>query len=354
MSSTLSPNTDVSVAGTKTIRTVARKNANKRKAEDTAAPILDAASPVPVAVAAPAVPNAPKKPRAKKNAAVAPASTPNANIPAVTADVTVASVDVPVPVAASQAPARKPRAKKAAAANVAVDVVPSATGGVSTSTSAPAKKTKEPQPPFVEGYGDDEKPEGPELYSDEMYELWRAETRRRLENQTKTKWAKQKKSYRKSQAKKLIKSRKVARAVKQLDETATADKLRERLQAVDNSAFAVLDGKWLSTFSFNGMLTAVQLASINKANVDPNVLTAITVYEVAVSKGVKPLGIVSENRRKDGETSEMKYIENVVGDRFYIGKKLPYFPAPYKEGSAFVVLKEDKVYIDTPAASTEN
>ena len=87
---------------------------------------------------------------------------------------------------------------------------------------------------------------------------------------------------------------------------------------------------------------------------DPNVLTAIAVYEVAVSKGVSPLGIVSENRKKDGETSEMKYIENVVGDRFYIGKKLPYFPAPYKEGSAFVVVKEDKVYIDVPVASTEN
>jgi hypothetical protein len=352
MSSTTSTaNIDVTSApaATKNIRTVARKNSNKRKAEE---PLVDAAAPAPVAVAAPAAPKAAKKPRAKKAAAAdnaVPADASNAPV-----DATNASVDASA--AAVPAPAKKPRTKKAATVSVAVDAAAPVTSAAPVAVAAASKKTKEPQPPFIEGYGDDEKPEGPELYSDEMFDLYRAETRRRLEFQTKTKWAKQKKSYRKSQAKKLIKSRKVARAVKQLDESATADKLRERLQSVDSAVFSVLDGKWLSTFSFNGMLTATQLNSINKANVDPKVLTAIAVYEVAVSKGVRPLGIVSENRKKDGETSEMKYIESVAGDRFYIGKKLPYFPAPYKEGSPFVLLKEDKVYIDAPVAapSTEN
>ncbi len=323
------------------IRTVARKNTNKRKAEDLAAAAEANSAPAaaaPASSSAAAVATNTKKPRGSKKAA------------ANTAPVAAPATDADAP-----AEAKKPRAKKAAKEAAEVVPAPVAAPAVVADTPAAAsstKKTKEPQAPFIEGYGDDEKAEGPELYSDEMYELWRAETRRRVETQTKTKWAKQKKAYRKAQAKKMLKSRKVVRSVKQLDEAATAAKLRARLDTVSNAVFSALDGKWLTTFSFNGLLTAAQLANVDKSTVDSSVLTAIAVYEAAVAKGVRPLGIVSENRKKDGETGEMKYIENVAGERFYIGKKLPYFPAPYKEGSAFVVDKDDKVYVQSAEPAT--
>jgi len=297
------------------MRAVPRKTPAKRKADEA------------VAAAGPTVAPAPKaKGSRKSNAAVEPTA------PAASLAVVAAKVKAP----------RAKRVKTEAA--TAEAGVPAAVPAADEITPAP--RVPKPKAVYIEGYGDEDKPEEEQLFTLEAYDLWKSESIRRTAGQTFAQWKLQKKANLKRRRQEASKKKK--RSTKGTNKCATAENQKKRLLEMPSAQFQVLDGKWLSSYGFEGSFPAADLATVSPADLPQGSLAALSVFQAAQAHGFKPLGIVSEKRKKDPVTSEMKFVDNVDGEREYVGVALPYdkqHPV-HKLGSIFCVSTKDRVIMD--------
>lgn len=245
--------------------------------------------------------------------------------------------------------------------------------GTADSESAPApkkmaaKKPREvkPKPTYIEAYGDWEKPEAERAFSEEEYDAWRDATIARVNEQSFKDWARSKKAFYKG-VKALVQARK-KRAQKLVDSQATSEKQLARLLAaaevpkagedkvvgetvISAAEWASLDGVYLAGHGFSGVFTATE---IEAAVLPDKAVPIYTVYRAAVEKGLHPLGIVSETRKKNKVTGAMEYVTNVEQQRVYVGIGMPIQDL---EASPFARKNSDRVFAGeevSDAAPTE-
>jgi len=275
------------------------------------------------------------------------------------------------PPAKPKAPARKRNRTTAAKPKAAAAVVATTTadGGDETNIAsgdvaapvapAPEKKTKKPavkrakaalDPVFIEGYGDDEvwwkesartkKPDAAHVarhvasVTSEAHAMYKAAWQHRLDNETDAQWAKAK-----TKRFKEIRGLYCRKANQQrpLDKFATAARLQQRLEEMDPAEFGVLDARWLGTFGMEGKMTAAELDAVTAPEVQfasrkDNFVLAYAVYRAALTAGVHPLGLVSEEMTKGVYSTDAE-------PRQYIGAK--FFDK--REASKFCMIPADKV-----------
>lgn len=132
-----------------------------------------------------------------------------------------------------------------------------------------------------------------------------------------------------------------------LDMAATHDKYSKRLVAeVPADAWKQLDGKWLSNHGFDGLFTAADIEA-GKCSSISGTHASCTVFRVASSMGVRPLGIVSaKTSRTDGA---MRFVHEVPGDRVYIGQRIKGTPK-----SVFAMGQADQVKVKSTDALTSD
>lgn len=345
---------DVSVASPTKKTTVPRKQSAAAKEAAAAAAALAASAPVVITKKAGG--------RGKKAAA----ATDN------TATAT-ATIDEPVAAAAPAAPAKKASNKrKAASAEPAVAAVDTTTATVDNTADnngeSAAKKSKKPREAkpkavFIEGYGDLEKPEEERAYTEEEHAAWVQATSARLANEKYKDWVRAKKTFYKN-IKALSQTRKKKRTQRLIDSEATTENHLARLLAavpvadeegktevITAEQWSTLNGAYLGGHGFEGIFTAAEL----DANValPEKAVPIYTVYRAALKKGLRPLGIVSEAKKKNKATGAMEYVTN-VDNRVFVGVGLPYQKPVKLDASVFCRKPCDRAFAgeDASAVST--
>jgi hypothetical protein len=302
----------------------ATKPVVKKAKKDTEA-VLEAAEvvavPAPEAVAPPAAPV--KKGRAKKAA--------------VNAEVAVAVSAPPTP---AKKTASKKRAKPSDEEEGEIVAAPA------PAVDADAKKTKKPREikpkvVFIEGYGDLEKAENERDFSEEEFKRWQEATALRATAQKFKDWVRAKKAFFKN-LKTLLQSRKRKRQQKPLDNTLTSETHYNRILAnILKTDFLALNNTWLSGHGFDGIYSADALAA-DKNSISEGAFPTYTVYRAALASGATPLGIVSENKKKNADTGNMEYVHTTDGNRTYVGIALPFQKL---EASPFSILPADRAFL---------
>jgi len=322
------------------------KNAVKKvtpRKPKAAAPVTESVDANIVPVVAEAAPAPAKKSRAapkkKTDAAVAaPVVATDANVP------TAEAVSAP---AAPKKPVSRKRAKPSE---------DEAEEGEVTSVPAPDadKKTKKvreikPKVVYIEGYGDLEKAETERDFSEEEYKRWQEATALRAANQKFKDWARSKKAFYKN-LKTLLQARKRKRQQKRVDNATTSENHFNRLTTtIPKAEYASLNNVWLSGHGFEGFISADVLDSEDKSQLSDGAYPTYTVYRAAVSNGARPLGIVSENRKKNHENNQLEYITNIEGNRVYVGIALPFQKL---EASQFAILSGDRAFLGDADSET--
>jgi hypothetical protein len=116
------------------------------------------------------------------------------------------------------------------------------------------------------------------------------------------------------------------------DVMGTLDKYRKRLEEKRTAEdFAALQGKWLSHYKVDGFIPASDLAK-EGFEVPLEAAEAYTVYQVALSKGIQPLGLVSERGIKVDKTNKDNkdriHLVQVEGPREYVGSAMTMWNLP--------------------------
>lgn len=116
------------------------------------------------------------------------------------------------------------------------------------------------------------------------------------------------------------------------DVMGTLDKYRRRLEEKRTAEdFAALQGKWLSHYKVDGFIPASDLAK-EGFEVPLEAAEAYTVYQVALSKGIQPLGLVSERGIKVDKTNKDNkdriHLVQVEGPREYVGSAMTMWNLP--------------------------
>ena len=252
------------------------------------------------------------------------------------------------------APAPAPKKKKAAAAATVDDAAAAA---------APKKPRKVvAKVEYIEAYGDWGVPEAERGFGEEDFAAWQEATIARAENSTFKEWVRAKKAFYKG-LKALMQARK-KRPQKLVDSAATSENQLARLLSAPEAPappkdgekivnetvitaadWASLDGAYLAGHGFEGVFAA---ADIESAALPDKAVPIYTVYRAAVEKGLRPLGIVSENRKKDKTTGTMEYVTNVAEKRVYVGIALPFQKL---EASPFAKHNSDRAFLgEAPTA----
>lgn len=136
-----------------------------------------------------------------------------------------------------------------------------------------------------------------------------------------------------------------------LDTAASLAKFTARINELPADVWATTHNKWLSVFPLDRNISAAELAAPGFAlagNLASNLVVtcALAVYNIAVSKGLQPLGLASESSSVDKtgatEVRTLKY--PVDGDRLYIDKVYSYL-AYMKDTvqTPFALSSQDKV-----------
>lgn len=136
-----------------------------------------------------------------------------------------------------------------------------------------------------------------------------------------------------------------------LDTAASLAKFTARINELPADVWATTHNKWLSVFPLDRNISAAELAAPGFAlagNLATNLVVtcALAVYNIAVSKGLQPLGLASESSSVDKtgatEVRTLKY--PVDGDRLYIDKVYSYL-AYMKDTvqTPFALSSQDKV-----------
>lgn len=265
-------------------------------------------------------------------------------------------VVVASPVAVETAPAATPKKRKApvkkekkvaepvaaaTSADNASSTDASSTTDASTSTTDANKEKRSRSSrainrDFIVAFGDLNTDEKLRLFTKEAFEEWKTLTKTAVEQIRYKEWERAKRDFYRS-IKNLQKKKK--RVAKGYNWEATAENYFKRLKEMPKEEFAVLDGAWLSNYQFSGKFDAAQL---NKEGCpEKGAIPTYTVYQAAVHHGYKPLGIVSENGTRNGET--ITFTTPVEGRREYVGVALPF---QNKERSKFSVQLKDRVQND--------
>jgi hypothetical protein len=207
-----------------------------------------------------------------------------------------------------------------------------------------AKKPREIKPKvvYIEGYGDlFEKAENERDFSEEEFKRWQEATALRAATQKFKDWVRAKKTFYKN-IKTLLQSRKRKRQQKPLDNTITSETHYNRILAnIPKTDFLALNNTWLSGHGFDGIYSADALAA-DKNAISEGAFPTYTVYRAALASGAAPLGIVSENKKKNAETGAMEYVHNTGGNRTYVGIALPFQKL---EASPFSILPADRAFL---------
>lgn len=305
----------------KATRPVAKKTKKETEAVLEAAQVV--VVPAPDAVAPPAAPA--KRSRAKKAAA-----------PLEPAD--AAAVAVSAPPTPPKKTASKKRAKPSDEEEGEI-VVPAPVADDATKTKKP--REIKPKMVFIEGYGDLDKPENERDFSEEEFKRWQEATALRATVQKFKDWVRAKKAFFKN-LKTLLQSRKRKRQQKPLDNTLTSETHYNRILAtIVKADFLALNNTWLSGHGFDGIYSADALTA-DKNSISEGAFPTYTVYKAALASGATPLGIVSENKKKNADTGNMEYVHTTVGDRTYVGIALPFQKL---EASPFSILPADRAFL---------
>lgn len=293
-----------------------------------------AASAAALAASAPVVITKKTGGRTKK-AAVTPAAT--------------ATTDEPVAAVAPVAPAKKGGAKRKATEDNAVTAADNAVPAADNTAEPASKKSKKPRETkpktvFIEGYGDLDKPDKDREYTEEEHAAWVQATAARLANEKFKDWVRAKKTFYKN-INALSQTRKKKRTQRLIDSESTTDNHLARLlgavpladeegkaDVITAEQWSTLNGAYLGGHGFEGIFTAAEL----DANValPEKAVPIYTVYRAAFSKGLRPLGIVSEAKKKNKATGVMEYVTN-VDNRVFVGVGLPYQKPVKLEASVF-------------------
>ncbi len=296
------------------------------------------------------------------------------------------AVEAPVAAAPPAAPAKRGRAKKAAPSDAAVNVevpavavsappaptkkaggkkrakpsdeeeegeivaaTPAAADGEAAAKKAKKPREIKPKVVYIEGYGDlFEKAENERDFSEEEFKRWQEATALRAANQKFKDWVRAKKTFYKN-IKTLLQSRKRKRQQKPLDNTITSETHYNRILAnIPKTDFLALNNTWLSGHGFDGIYSADALAA-DKNAISEGAFPTYTVYRAAVASGAAPLGIVSENKKKNAETGAMEYVHNTGGNRTYVGIALPFQKL---EASPFSILPADRAFLSGADSET--
>ena len=237
----------------------------------------------------------------------------------------------------------KPGKKRAAAAAAVPTPAPvddsSDAVGAAAAPAAP-RKARVPKK-YIEHYGDEDLTFEQQLanVSEAEWLKWKEAMQERIMKQTRAQWAAQKTAFIKRKRSSATKKNK--RKSKPVNAVATAAKHYERLIAMPAAEFAILDGKWLSSYGFDGAKTAAELDGVNATDVPEDELDAFTVYNAAKAHGFAPLGIVSHKEATDKATKVSTFKTAVVGDREYVGPALPFMK---RKKSVFSMQSSDKVF----------
>ncbi len=303
---------------------------------------------------------APKKRAASAAAAseddadTAPAA-PKKAITAVLKKRKVAAVSADDDVDTAAAPVAAPKKKKAAAA-----VVDDGTAAAAPAPKKPRKVVAKVE--YIEAYGDWGVAEAERGFGEEDFAAWQEATIARAEQQPFKDWVRAKKAFYKG-LKALMQARK-KRPQKLVDSAATSENQLARLLSAPEAPtppkdgekivnetvitaadWASLDGAYLAGHGFEGVFAA---ADIESAALPDKAVPIYTVYRAAVEKGLRPLGIVSENRKKDKATGIMEYVTNVPEKRVYVGIALPFQKL---EASPFAKHNSDRAFLgEAPTA----
>jgi len=299
----------------------------KKKPASAAASVADEPVVVtePIADAAPA-----KKPRAPRKPAAAKAAAPSAA----------------EPVAAPEPPKKTatPRKRKNAGSDEPVAAVDNTADPAAADPEKKAKKPREVKPKtvYIEGYGDLTKDENERDYSEEEFTRWREATALRASAQKYKDWQKCKRAFYKT-LKTLTQSRKRKRQLKPVDNALTTNTHYDRIMAnIPKEDFSVLDNAWLSGHGFDGIVSTETINSGDLSGIVDGAQATYTVYRAAIANGFRPLGIVSENRKKNADNNSLEYVHKTTGDRVYVGIALPFRKV---EASKFSISPKDRKYL---------
>jgi hypothetical protein len=139
---------------------------------------------------------------------------------------------------------------------------------------------------------------------------------------------------------------------KRVDAAATTRAHAARISELPDEEFAKLDNKWLTAFYGKEKLTAAELGTDAGAalaaaeQLDAKIGEAVTVYAVALSKGVTPLGIMPCNK-----AYTKAYDAAALSNCVYVGKKMD-IGACRAEKSIFSRITED-VHKTQPAKASK-
>lgn len=249
-------------------------------------------------------------------------------------------------VATTEAPKKRkaaPKKEKKATAEEATVAPPAADA---TSADAPKEKEKRNRTPrvhreFIVAFGDLNVDEKLRSFTKEAFEEWKTLTKAAVEQIRFKEWERNKREFYRA-IKNLQKKKK--RTAKGYNWEATAENHLQRLKSMPREEFKDLDGAWLSNYQFSGKYDA---STLDKEGCpEKGAIPTYTVYIAALHHGYKPLGIVSENGTRTGDT--ITFITPVEGRREYVGVALPF---QNKERSPFSVILKDRVHKSvTPTA----
>jgi hypothetical protein len=272
-----------------------------------------------------------KKPRAPRKSAAAKVAAPNEAEPA----------KAPEPPKKTATPRKRKNAgsdepEAAAASTAAPDAA--------AEPEKKAKKPREAKPKtvYIEGYGDLNKEDAERDYTEEEYLRWREATALRASSQKFKEWQKSKRAFYKN-LKTLTQSRKRKRQLKPVDNALTTNTHYDRIMTnIPKEEFSILNNAWLSGHGFDGIVSAETINSGDLSGIVDGAQATYTVYRAAVANGFKPLGIVSENRKKNADNNSLEYVHKTTGERVYVGIALPFRKV---EASKFSISPKDRKYL---------
>ena len=243
----------------------------------------------------------------------------------------------------SDAPPTPTPAATSAAAPVAAAGADKKKRARATTTTAAPRKARTIRT-FTQPYGDLTLTSQQRDYSNDAYKEFKAVLEENG-NMTFTEWKQHKKDFFK-QLDAVVKKPVAKKKTKSVDSFQTAENHLQRLRAMPSQTFAVLDGKWLSGYGFDGSFASAALTASGLP--EQAAFSVFTVWEAAVHHGFMPKGIVSEKSTKNKTTDTMDYNTEVDGERVYVGAALKFHK---KEKSIFALDNKDIVKIDVIAAS---
>ena len=294
----------------------------------------DSAATTPVTTATKtAAAKRPGRPKRSADAAKLDADvTPVVAAPVIAAAPVAAAAEAPA--APKKRGGRKPKAVAESDATPAA-AAPPAAAVVSDVTATPAGKTKKPAPTYIIGYGDEDKSfeEQKAAVAQDDHIAYKNKYFEKLNKQTLAQWAKEKLSNIKSRERKeTAASKRQKRTKKPVDVAALNDSAKALLAALPSTAFAQLDGKYVTDFGPFGKLEAAALTGKTPLELPVEALWAASVYYQAKTFGFSPLGIVDCNRKlKPGTTkadNDYYFLTDCGEERVFVGERPKYYKEP--------------------------